>query len=331
MKQVSCIIGAGYSFVAGLPLAKDLFKTPPHVYSEGAGERIRAVYESYALWCESNPEQNPELYLSDLYTGNLSYIAGHVPFGWAVELISMVLATPAHGDPAAKYRSPRYNSRLTSPTYCNTHTKFWREIAAFTSNFSVITTNYDLLIERALRHRKIKGRFSIGFTYGGLPDPQALKGSPSRYFHETVHLKGGIPICKLHGSLNWARSSETISLFQDTRPAFRGNGVAAIVPPIREKQMPTWLKNVWYEAQDTLSKSSIWIVCGYSLPHYDIAIQQLFEKAGRNAQHLFIVDPFSEQLMSRWQSVVSNAFIRPLRGLPKGLDELREGLHGLQV
>ena len=41
----------------------------------------------------------------------------------------------------------------------------------------------------------------------------------------------------LHGSLNWSRAGEGLELFQDLRPAFRGGGDAAIIPPVPEKEI----------------------------------------------------------------------------------------------
>jgi hypothetical protein len=94
-----------------------------------------------------------------------------------------------------------------------------------------------------------------------------------------IELEGGIPLFKLHSSLNWALETGVLSLYQDNRPAFRHGSDAQIVPPILEKEVPPWLAGVWNGARQALALCPTWIVCGYSLPLYDHAITQLFSDA----------------------------------------------------
>jgi hypothetical protein len=61
-------------------------------------------------------------------------------------------------------------------------------------------------------------------------------------------MTGTIPVYKLHGSLNWSLTGQTVVAYQDMRPAFRHGGDAAIIPPIPEKLVPAWLKAIWSEA-----------------------------------------------------------------------------------
>jgi hypothetical protein len=89
---------------------------------------------------------------------------------------------------------------------------------------------------------------------------------------------------KLHGSLNWTRVGDAVELYQDMRPAFQHGGDAAIVPPISEKETPGWLTNVWQAAERNLAAAHSWIVCGYSLPQFDVAIQAMLQRAGTRVQ-----------------------------------------------
>ena len=79
-------------------------------------------------------------------------------------------------------------------------------------------------------------------------------------------MTGSVPVYKLHGSLNWALSGETIIAYQDMRAVYRNGGDVAIVPPVPEKSVPVWLKTVWHQAEQALLKSDVWVVCGYSAP-----------------------------------------------------------------
>jgi hypothetical protein len=240
----------------------------------------------------------------------------------------VVLATPRGHD--VRSANPRYGTRLTQPSGCAAHVAFWTTVSSMFDDVAVVTTNYDLLVERSLRHRPMKRGFGPGFYYGGLNRPQILKGTalpftvtnPQRF----VQLTGTVPVYKLHGSLNWARSSTGLELYQDMRPAFRRGGDAAIVPPIPEKEIPDWLNPVWEEAERTLSGTDCWIVCGYSLPNYDIAIGEMLKRAsgsGIGAERIFILDPSSEDLGGRYRQVAPGADVCCFAGLPNGIRELR--------
>ncbi len=331
MKEATCILGAGFSHVAGLPLTRDLFETEVDVYSNTASKKMDAVWTSYSEWKKLNPEGNAEVYLSDLYLSKLLYTNLHVPFEWASSLIASSLATPPKENPARNHRTPRYTDRLIYPTHCDVHTKFWQTIVSFYQQFSVVTTNYDLLIEKSLRHKPMKRVFGVGFHYGGLRNPQVLHGQGSNIYQipKLVALKGNIPVYKLHGSLSWSHEFNNLRLYQDMRPAYRKSG-AAIVPPIKEKCMPQWLNEVWTEAHQKPKRSQIWIVCGYSLPMYDIAIRELLAKSNNQVEKIYILDPYSELLINRWNDIAPQAVVIPLKGLPDGIDALKDVLGKIQ-
>src|SRR5438046_613116 len=105
MQSVCCILGAGYSHVAGAPLAKDLFATRDvAVSSEAAARRFQTVWNDYEAWLSANPARNAEEYLADLLKHGLSFpnfpVPARVipPFQWAVELLGAVLSTPLPSD-----------------------------------------------------------------------------------------------------------------------------------------------------------------------------------------------------------------------------------------
>jgi hypothetical protein len=89
---------------------------------------------------------------------------------------------------------------------------------------------------------------------------------------ELFALAGGIPVFKMHGSLNWSFEDGHLVMYADARPAFRLENNCAIVPPISEKQAPVWLQPVWTTAEACLHRAHTWVVCGYSLPDYDLSI-----------------------------------------------------------
>jgi hypothetical protein len=361
MQSICCILGAGYSHVAGAPLTRDLFTSRGvAVPSEAAARRFQTVWKDYEAWRSENPSRNPEEYLADLprhgrsaaWTANERYVLRHSdreataaietrgstlpfpdlpvparvipPFEWAVELLAAVLATPLPSDTTVT--NFRYGARVMFPLRCDSHSAFWREVIGKASHVAAITTNYDILIERGLRHRPMTRVFGPGCYYGGIPKPQLLRGSqlPWAYQGNYIELEGAVPVYKLHGSLNWSRASDGLDLFQDLRPAFRGGGDAAIIPPVPEKETPSWLQPVWSSAAEELARASIWIACGYSLPSYDVAIIELLRRAvtAGNLRRTLVLDPYASDICGRYSTIAPSGQVMPLGGLPEGINTL---------
>jgi len=313
---MSCaiILGAGFSFAAGLPLTSALFETDVLVTSKGAGRRFSQVLAAWERW-QANAGTGPEQFMDAAYRREAGVHWRHV-----VEFVAAVLATPRGADRPAG-QNPRYAGRITVKNRSEFHNEFWNRFVRRFGPLCVVTTNYDLLIERALRHRPMKRTPMSGIYYGGLARPQVLKGlaqpwtvrRPQRY----VELTGTLPLYKLHGSLNWSFEKGELVMYQDMRAVFRKGGTSAIVPPVTEKTVPDWLSPVWEECRSVLSACHTWFVCGYSLPPYDEALMKLFKGSGGDVERLFLSDPYARgELESRWRGVAPGASIVCLPGLP---------------
>ena len=255
--SITCLLGAGYSYAAGAPLAKDLLRPKQLItMSDRSRQRFLAVQEHYETWQKAYPNESSEQYMGHVFKGE----AGINPpkWEWLVEYICTSIASASTSLPSLN-RSPRYSNRINRPLDCPIHSAFWKAVSTATRQISVITTNYDTFVERILRHRAMRRPPSAGCFYGGLPRPQVLKGAAqpfSRWAPERwIEMTGTIPVMKLHGSLNWTLLGESIIVFQDMRAVFRHGGTAAIVPPIPEKPVPRWLAEVWLEAEASLRRS----------------------------------------------------------------------------
>jgi SIR2-like domain len=332
-RSILCFLGAGYSSVAGVPLAKDLLR-PSYLLamSVRSHRRFTAVREHYENWQQDHPTEFPEQYMGLLY----NRVAGsNAPqWDWVVEYVSAVIAS-AGTPPSSLNRNPRYSNRINRPSESTIHRRFWDSILRETDDLAVVTTNYDILIERALRHRPMRRPPSPGCFYGGLPRPQHLKGAAqpfSRWSPERlIEMTGRIPVFKLHGSLNWSLTGQTVITYQDMRPAFRHGGTAAIVPPIPEKLVPTWLKAVWDEATLALHRSDVWIACGYSAPRYDTEVLHLLRDGGGGRPlTVLLLSRDSETLQARWKEIVPEANVIPLPRLPEGIKPLADHLRALR-
>lgn len=184
---------------------------------------------------------------------------------------------------------------------CEHHQKF---LSPLEGSDTIISFNYDLVVERALRPtaevRKVS--FSPGiYGLGAARDTDLPR------------------ILKVHGSSNWkiAKSTKFESRTQswedfDETPGYRGHIGSGSSFPIflpfwdkRIEQQP-WL-GIWREAFKRLQTSGRLIVWGYSLPATDIKAQTLFTLAlGKKAIDLCVIDP-SASTRERWRQLLPRA------------------------
>src|SRR3954451_15442131 len=136
--SIACILGAGYSFVAGLPLAKDLF-TPfwGLAKSEASLKRLAAVREHYDDWQLRHPQDYPEQYMGQIFSGALK--DGAPKWEWVVEYVSASIASA--GTPGGSHNTnPRYSNRVNRPLLLDTYRSFWRTLTDVSCDISVLTT-----------------------------------------------------------------------------------------------------------------------------------------------------------------------------------------------
>lgn len=322
-RSIVCLLGAGFSYVAGVPLARGLLNSNwPITMSERSRRRFLMVREHYENWQKHHSGEYPEQYMGSVYTRSAGPNAPK--WEWVAEYICGVIASA--GTPLASLdRNIRYSNRVNRPFNCATHLQFWNALLSITRDVSVITTNYDILVERVLRHRPMRRPPSPGCFYGGLARPQVLVGEarPGWARERIIEMTGAIPVFKLHGSLNWTLNGQSIVAFQDVRPVFRHGGTAAIIPPVPEKPVPPWLHEIWREAGSSLGRSDVWVVCGYSMPAYDTQVLQLLKTAGTGRPlTIFLLSPEADVLQRRWTGLLPEASTICLPGLPEGIEPL---------
>ena len=321
MRRVAAILGAGFSHVAGLPLARDLLSGDVYVPSRAAERRWAAVLEDFERWKDHHPGEGPEQYLGHLFRARWGREAALWPS--AVELVVATVATPrSPGD--VLVAGPRYSSLITRSYHCSAHHDLWQLLLTRTSLIGVVTSNWDLLAERGLRHQPVAGK--PGCHYGGFPLPQLLEGRGSQFqasgTQERVRLTGGVPVYKLHGSINWVHTQDNVVMDVDARAAFRSNTTCAIIPPVPEKETPAWLAPIWQAAERCLREADDWLVCGYSLPPYDVATRDMLRRAASgDPKRILLMSPNSGELAERWQEIAVSSSVLPLSGLPEGTGE----------
>lgn len=328
--DTAIILGAGFSFVAGLPLARNLFDTVgvlPRSQSLASEKNHREVANAYSVWLKSHRASNAEEWLLELYRQKDNPVQEMAQQTTWSKALRFALARLVDLPPG---KNSHYYFGICTAKCHPVHQRFWRRIEDDFGSRVVVTLNYDLLVEQALHTGESKHRGAPRCYYGGFQYVQAVRKMTdvTKKRFELVPLGNEIVLYKLHGSVNWAweRHAQTLKIHDDVRAVFRHNddvGTPAIIPPIPEKEMPPEFSQVWDEARRSLSECSRWIVCGYSLPPYDLALQSFFEQvlSKRTQALILVLSPESTELAKRWQAICPKSTrVLPLPGLPEALD-----------
>jgi SIR2-like domain len=347
------ILGAGWSHVAGLPLTGGLFDRLAISMPGGNRLQYELVLEAYRVWSELNPQRNAEEFLADVFDARVpmpascervefSYLApvvqrrptpadlpATVPWEWAVQAVQLRLAEPVWRRGPSQFdhnsSSLRYRAVLLSRPACRAHAAFWRALRTGFDVCGVVTTNYDLCAERAMRDRRARGADAFAFRYAAFDGAVRPVNSPyERERAKPTTPRGEIPLAKLHGSLNWSEENDELVIYPDFRPVWRRGGTAAIVPPLPEKRVPAWLVPVWSAAGGMLRRARRWIVVGYSLPPYDLAVRRLLAEASADGalESILLVDPLWRSLSDRWAQIAPSAQIHGFNDLSSATSAL---------
>ncbi|MBV9101877.1 MAG: SIR2 family protein [Candidatus Dormibacteraeota bacterium] len=303
-------LGAGFSRLAGVPLARQLFDTEPVVDRISRQRLVNRVRRGWLTW-HQDTAASPEQYLA-----YLEHSAGRE---WrdAVWYVGLIVALRMGRVEAVGGRTTitRHNINRTSGVAAQED--FWTSVFRRAENVSVITTNFDILAERGLRNQPRPRMHRPGFHYGLGAEYLEGGGYPSYAHIHRIAVRGAVPLFKLHGSVSWSIRKGKIVRYHDCRPAIRGD--AMIVAPIVEKRVPAYLGAVWDAALKALATARTVLIVGYSLPSYDQRVVGLLRGiSDRASVHVF--DP-DAMLVSRYQNTLQRAIVRH-KGLPEGTAEI---------
>lgn len=167
----------------------------------------------------------------------------------------------------------------------------WAMHLADTEGLTVVSTNYDVVVDRGL-YARLPGEvarevdFGISWYPMGTGDRQPRPPRPR------------LQLLKLHGSLDWLRCPLCDHLYMEpARPVARGRRrrhrgrVAAcacgyrplrrllVAPSMVRDVRDGHLLSIWRTALEALGSARRWIVIGYSMPPEDVAIRSMFIRA----------------------------------------------------
>ncbi len=166
--------------------------------------------------------------------------------------------------------------------------------ASLLGDLSFFTTNYDLLLDNSL----IEALGGPGAP--GQIDYAVDFSEPDSW---TTVSASAVPLCKIHGSLNWMYcpvcnslrytplEKGIVALYEDTYSITCSKCESVyqplIVPPTFFKDMSNvFLSAIWRRTEEELRKTQHIIFCGYSFPDADLHIKYLLKRVQTSAHAL---------------------------------------------
>jgi hypothetical protein len=200
---------------------------------------------------------------------------------------------------------------------------------ALPDRMTVVTTNYDLIVEYLAAKRGIRSRYPIDGCHARL---ERICNAGELYValdSDPIAHQFQLPICKLHGSVNlfedadraddqliiaadmgdgtpigqsgrWTKAKGPTILAVDALTCLRGkhgNSLApAFIPPTYAKLTGTrWVRSIWSAAYHALTKARAIIFIGYSFPPSDGFMRAMLQAAmahrtSTDRPRIFVID-----------------------------------------
>lgn len=284
------ILGAGFSFDGGIPLVKDflsrmadsvdwLYRTGRTQEAEAIGRvfefRLRATGAAYRAYIDlENIEELFSLASAAESEASVDYMTTAIA---ATIDVARQTAKPSECVIGRKTdvddKGGWVKKEIKEPTYetfAKIITGFGQELE---QENTIITFNYDTLLEDAF------STLNIPFNYG-LPTDSTTAYDPSAKCRTTETAgDNGVPIYKLHGSVNWAKpvlkdSPMTVYGEYEDHRALPGNG-PMLVPPTWRKVFAGQVSTIWEKAVRAIKRATRIIVIGFSMRPTDTHFKYL--------------------------------------------------------
>lgn len=323
------ILGAGFSHDRGLPLMNDFMRTlrDAHPWLRKAGREREAAAVASVL--KFRLASTASAYHVDIDLENIEQLFSLASVGDSSLNASIPLAIGSTFDFVESTR-PAMNATFDLPSNSTAPTKKWidKGDAQARTNWknwetdayqfylacmlgrmlppayaavrnTIVTFNYDLLVERALDELAVP--FSYGFKKQGVNYDSTASCAP-------YGTPNAVPVLKLHGSLNWAhrkRKGRSLTVFGSYSDVTAIEAIPALVPPTWDKHFDDQLRTVWSHAVAALSTATRIVVIGFSMPETDLHFRYLL--AASLAQNI---------------SLRSIHFVNPAKDLEQRLESL---------
>jgi hypothetical protein len=217
----------------------------------------------------------------------------------------------------------------------NSATKYDSLVSKLGPNDTIISLNYDTLLDSAL----VRGGWDPKEGYGLSGGKNKIKWRPA-ISESGNHLKG-VRLLKVHGSVNWfvrgsyanlskAFSSKPVQITSPRKNVKQGH-IRQIVPPIYGKifEHDHWRK-LWTQGFNELCSSEILVVIGCSLIETDFHLNALLSRMVKHRKSeenkfksvIFVADT---KTRNKWRKALRGCYFK-IKGYPRFDQFIKRGL-----
>jgi hypothetical protein len=261
--QLLLFTGAGFSAHAGAPIMADFIAAAEDRLPEELLCLVRAAYyfTGYALQADENLETAyGAMMFRELLYGPQFRVATQQQIGGRRDYIPSTEGPTVAAviDGLERAIAEIYGQPFLAGGGYMQHLDSYREFFQYLLQhfeLGVVTTNYDLVTEEALKSLDCPASYAIR--------------RPPRY-------GGGVPVLKLHGSVNWPQGGFLDLTRIPSTHAAQSN--ACLLPPTWNKRLnaDSPFAGIWNDAVTLLQSADAILIVGHSFPKTDLHLRYFF-------------------------------------------------------
>ena len=332
------ILGAGFSAARGLPLISDFMFALRDAHQWLAAENRRSEADSVEQVLKFRLHSTPTAYRVQIDLENIEdlfSLAAAADDSLTQHIRIAIAATLDYRQAITAIPKTRFNLEMGGPPLpkCLKEnvihagaTPSASQIEVLTYDFllagllgyldanlpyqgnSIVSFNYDLLVENALVSLKVP--FSYGFgNRTVVEDPTA----------ETFQLRpdAKVELLELHGSANWVYPGGRggkLRIFDSYERLHTAGYIPELVPPTWRKSFDGPLTHVWRRALEQISRATRLVVIGFSMPPTDLHFKYLLAAGLReniSLREIVFVNPDCQSVEVRARALFGDLDRRP--------------------
>jgi SIR2-like domain len=273
------ILGAGFSYDAGLPLINNFLQkmasTRDTLEQNGSTTDVQVIEKVFEFRhrakgvCEETT-LNPEN-IEDLFSLASASVDDEIN-KYVRKSIALTLNESSKENPLNKIIFVINKNGVNSETIqMSNYYDYYSQVihGKYLNNCeqknTVITFNYDTLLEEALKRSKLE--FTYGFEVGDME------------YVNCNNTENCLQILKLHGSLNW---SDKNKIYENYDLLSKSDEDVLIIPPTWNKVFNEIFLKVWKNAVNALTDATRIIIIGFSVPPTDVHFKFLIAAGLQN-------------------------------------------------
>jgi len=286
VEKVVYVLGAGASYDAGGPLIRDFFSRESaktmRVHSNyfDGDDKFRILEAAYETWARKTENPNVEGFFQRVDFQNLigrefesKFTSSSVKPDTLYRYLVWYIAAFVRNCIADQRNPPGY------------YFDFASSLVKRGKRYSVLTFNYDLVLERAMLKELGELDYRLGALWG----------------HK--EFCKGVPLIKLHGSLNWLWCPKCGRIdVKDEPVGHKYNRISCnarcggfrerlIVPPNpRKEEYLQLVYGLWRNAYSLLMAADRIVLVGYSLPDVDSSARELLLEPAETVKRFDIIN-----------------------------------------